>query len=198
MMPVMDGMELLSKLKADDQLCRIPVIMLTARTGLDSKLQALRIGIDDYLTKPFHEEELQARIANLLRHVESRKMEAPSPAEKTEKAAEEPLHSAADLKWLQEVEQRILQGIGDSRFNLGELADQLALSPRRLQQKIKSLTGLTPKQYQREIQLEQARRLLESGDFATVAEVSYQVGFDAPHYFSSLYQKRYGKKPGSY
>lgn len=198
MMPVMDGMAFLSHLKADDQLCQIPVIMLTARAGLESKLEALRIGIDDYLTKPFHEEELRARISNLLRNMRSRKARVSVQTEEAAAAAEEPAPSAADLKWLQEVESRILQGIGDSRFNLGELADQLALSPRRLQQKIKSLTGLTPKQYQREIQLEQARRLLESGAFATVAEVSYQVGFDAPHYFSSLYQKRYGKKPSSY
>lgn len=198
MMPVMDGMELLSRLKADSDFSHIPVVMLTARAGLESKLQALRIGIDDYLTKPFVEEELRASIANLLRNAENRKAISQNPVAEEDLQAEEESHSPADLKWLEEVEQSILQGIGDSRFNLSELADQLNMSPRRMQQKIKALTGLTPKQYQREVQLEFARRLLESGELPTVAEVSYRLGFEDQHYFSTLFKKRYGKMPSGY
>ncbi|MBK7406937.1 MAG: response regulator [Saprospirales bacterium] len=192
MMPVMDGLELLETVKGDDELCHTPMIMLTAKQSLDTKLQALRIGVDDYMVKPFKEDELLARVANLLRN------RANQPASSSESEDAPTKVSPADLRWLEEIEQHILKNLGSRSFNLSRLADDMLMSTRRLQQKIKAITGLTPKQYQREIQLEQARRLLESGAFQTVAEVSYKVGFEDPHYFSTLFQQRYGKKPSEY
>jgi AraC-like DNA-binding protein len=106
--------------------------------------------------------------------------------------------SKADLKWLQAVEALIMDHVGDGTFGIDQLADKLDMSTRRVQQKIKAITGMTPKKYQREIQLERARRLLESGDFRSVAEISQQIGFTDAHYFSKLYEKRFGKLPSDY
>ena len=88
--------------------------------------------------------------------------------------------------------------VGDGMFGIDQLAEKLHMSTRRVQQKLKAITGMTPKQYQREIQLESARRLLESGDFQSVSEVSHQMGFTDAHYFSKLYEKRFGKRPSDY
>ncbi|MEZ4960413.1 MAG: ATP-binding protein, partial [Saprospiraceae bacterium] len=198
MMPVMDGFELLKTLKADDNLRHIPVIMLTARQKLETKLEALRIGVDDYMVKPFQEAELLTRVENLIKNSRGR-LEASADG-KAGVATEPSLEklSAADLKWLTEVEKIIFDNIGNTQFSIGQLAGDLAMSTRRFQQKIKSVTGLTPKEYQREIQLEYARRLLESGDCRSISELSYMVGFKDAHYFSTLFQKRYGKRPGDY
>jgi signal transduction histidine kinase/DNA-binding response OmpR family regulator/ligand-binding sensor domain-containing protein len=199
MMPVMDGFALLKTLKEHDDYRHIPVIMLTAHQKADVKLEALRIGVDDYLVKPFQEAELLARATNLISNSRRRlalgaTMEAssaPHPAGKV-------VLTAADARWLSDVEKIILRHIADTEFNLSQIADEMAVSPRRLQQKIKEITGLTPKDYQREIQLEYARRILEAGAAQSLSEISYKVGFKDAHYFSTLFQNRYGKKPNEY
>ncbi|MCB0636442.1 MAG: helix-turn-helix domain-containing protein, partial [Lewinella sp.] len=150
-------------------------------------------GVDDYLTKPFVEEELIARVRAVIRNSRQR-----MGTNTDGTAAETPTVSKADLKWLAEVEAMIMTHVGDNMFGIDQLAEALHMSTRRVQQKLKAITGLTPKQYQREIQLEAARRLLESGDVQSVAEVSRQIGFGDAHYFSKLYEKRFGKRPSDY
>ncbi len=204
MMPVMDGFELLKVLKNHEDYLHIPVVMLTARQNLESKLDALRIGVDDYMVKPFQEAELLASVSNLIKNSRGRtnaevtQANIPSKQTKSPETQTTPSVSAADLKWLSEVERHILKNIGNTQFSISQLADELAMSTRRFQQKIKQISGLTPKEYQREIQLEQARRVLESGSVQSVSEISYKIGFKDAHYFSSLFQKRYGKKPSEY
>jgi signal transduction histidine kinase/DNA-binding response OmpR family regulator/ligand-binding sensor domain-containing protein len=193
MMPVMDGMELLQAIRDNDAYRSLPVIMLTAKTASTNKVEALRIGVDDYLTKPFVEEELIARVQALIRNSRQRMATNNHSPEKKPSVV-----SKADLKWLEEVENFILSRVGDKTFGIDQLADLLHLSTRRLQQKIKAITGMTPKQYQREIYLEAARRKLESGVFQSVSELSQQLGFSDAHYFSKLYEKRFGKRPSDY
>ncbi|WP_173021532.1 ATP-binding protein [Lewinella sp. W8] len=199
MMPVMDGMELLREIRSRPDWRTLPVIMLTAKAGSTEKINALRVGVDDYLTKPFAEDELNARVHALIENSRARLGERANGA--GHQSATEPSNkpvSRADLKWLEEVEAIIMARVGDPTFGIDQLADQLNMSTRRVQQKIKAITGMTPKKYQREIQLERARRLLESGEFRSVAEVSYQIGFSDAHYFSKLYEKRFGKRPSEY
>jgi signal transduction histidine kinase/DNA-binding response OmpR family regulator len=194
MMPVMDGMEFLKAIREMDAFRNVPVIMLTAKTGSTNKVEALRVGVDDYLTKPFVEEELIARVQALIRN--SRQRTAATGKPSAEK--ETPVISKADLKWIKEVEQLIMSHVGDTLFGIDQLAETLELSTRRVQQRIKEITGLTPKQYQREIQLESARRLLEEGNFQSVTDVCRQMGFSDAHYFSKIYEKRFGKRPSDY
>ena len=201
MMPEMDGTELVEHLRRREAYRGIPIIVLTARQDVNTKIQSLRIGVDDYLTKPFSEEELQVRAANLLRRYRSRvqaRQEVVMAVDTPEADTDDDATSELDLEWLAQVEQALRDSIDDPKYKLSSLAYDLNVSERRFQQRVKALTGLTPKQYQREIRLDTARQLLESGTYATVSEVSYRVGFMNQHYFSKLYYERYGKKPSGY
>ena len=191
-MPVMDGMELLSRAKGEETLKHIPIIMLTARQSVDVKLEALRIGVDDYLTKPFREEELKARVANLIKNSQNRALLIPS---KSSENSTKPTASPFDLQWLQEIEILLLENVDNPKFKLTDIAPQMNLSYRRLQQKIKFITGLTLKSYQRSIKLAKAREVLKSGTVRTVKEVMYSVGFEQYSHFSKLYEAEFGIKP---
>jgi signal transduction histidine kinase/DNA-binding response OmpR family regulator len=193
MMPKMDGFELLSKIKNSDRYRHLPVIMLTARSEMQDKLKALRIGVDDYLLKPFVEEELLSRIQNLLRNEKKRQ----ASDSKNDPVAV-PLSadiSAADLQWLEHLEDRLRTEVGNPNFTFAQLETSLFISRSQLQRRLKKLTGLSPNKYFREIKLQVARELLESGSVRTVNEVANAVGFDTAKYFSKIYEKRYGRRP---
>lgn len=193
MMPEMDGFELLNTLKSEEEFLHLPVIMLTARADMRDKLQALNKGVDDYMTKPFDEEELKIRVKNLLENRQQRQ------AAKTSKSnAESPKIRKADLAWLKNVEQILKRELANSNYTLLSLAAEIAVSKSQLHRKIKLLTGLTPNKYYREIKLNYAKELLEDRTHLTVAEVSYAVGFEDPQYFSKIYAERFGKKPSAY
>ena len=203
MMPVMDGFELLEQLKASDEWRHIPVIMLTARTNTQTRLDALRIGVDDYLLKPFEEVELKARIGNILKNIEQRQTIVPTdeiPIKKVNQSVnkKEIIITEGDTKWLQQVEQTLKKELSNSKFNAIELANILLLSRRQLQRRIKKTTGLTPAQYIKEARLQAARQLLENGALSTVNEITFAVGFDTAWYFSKQYEERFGKKPIEY
>lgn len=195
MMPVMDGATLLQNIKSEDSLRHIPVIVLTAQQSSEVKIETLRIGVDDYLTKPFIESELLARVHNLILNTQERleQQSSSTSSKKTEK--KQGNISKADLEWLQIVEKLLIAQIGNASFKLSELAQELHISQRRFQQKIKTITGQTPKKYQRSIQLHEARKILKSGNIKTVSELSYQLGFEDQHYFSKLYKQQFGLTP---
>ncbi len=205
MMPVMDGFELLGKIKEKPQHLQVPVIMLTARTAERDKLKALRIGVDDYLQKPFSNRELLARVNNLLEHYQQRQqwMEeqqgmAESTAGQTGTATEKEAIEIVTDPWTENLEEVAKREVGNTQFNMAQLAYDLNLSERQLRRKIKAKTGLTPNQYFRCIKLDVARDFLETRRYQTVAEVAHKVGFSNVHYFSKLYLAQYGKKPIDY
>ena len=197
MMPVMDGFQLLERLKTDDRWRHLPVIMLTAKVNAQARLQALRIGVDDYLTKPFEEAELKARIDNLLRNYRKR-MAFFSGMESVESQADDdtrPFMAQVDAEWLREVESIFLQYMSDSRLNVDFAAGKINLSERQFHRRLKQLTGLTPNQYLQEIRLHRAKDLLSQGAFATVKEVVMAVGFQDVRHFSELFQKHFRRRP---
>jgi signal transduction histidine kinase/DNA-binding response OmpR family regulator len=192
MMPIMDGYQLLEKLKSDDATRHIPVVMLTARAEARDKLKALRIGVDDYLTKPFEEEELLARIENLLRNQAARQAaiaEEPAPAN-----AAPPL-AAADREWLERFEAYVQQHLSSNILSVPLLADAFAMSESTLLRQLKRLTGLTPMQYLLEMRLDQARRMLESGTYRSVGRVAAEVGYQDTRSFARSFKNRFGKLP---
>ncbi|MEM1318672.1 MAG: ATP-binding protein [Bacteroidota bacterium] len=200
MMPEMDGFEFIRLLKANGTYAAIPSIMLTARATEVDKLKALRIGVDDYITKPFSHEELLVRIENLLANARARTtkpLHAPRVLANTNGVATS-VDPKVSQQWLQKVESILLREISNKQFNMNSLADELHISQSKLSRQIKAMTGLTPNKYFLEIRLHKAKRHLEAMDFLTVAEVSYAIGFDDPNYFSRTYRRRYGKQPSSY
>ncbi len=197
MMPVMDGFQLLERLKSDPCFAHIPVIMLTARADMQDKLHALRTGVDDYLLKPFSEDELKARISNLLGHYRQRgtlsgEMEGAGPGE------DEPgMPSIApdDLLWLERLESEVRESVQDDRLTVQLIASKVFLSERQLHRRLKAITGLSPNEYLREIRLQEARRLLESRLVRSVKEAAFRVCFRDEKYFAQIFKARFGKNP---
>ena len=189
MMPVMDGYQLLEKLKSDDVTRHIPVIMLTARAEAQDKLKALRIGVDDYLHKPFDEEELLARIGNLLKNQAARQQEV--AAEETPR----PIMSQPDREWLETFEQYVRRHLSSDTLSIAELSRVFTVSESNLLRRLKRLTGLTPLQYLMEVRLTEARRLLENRACDSVAQVAGRVGYDDARSFSRAFRQRFGKLP---
>ena len=198
MMPIMNGYELLKQLKSNDLWRLIPVVMLTARADKSDKLEALRIGVDDYLLKPFDEDELLVRIENLLNNSRERQNEWQSnPLPLLENNASQPVtpFSKEDNEWLKTLEQTVLEQLNTPNFTTETLAQELAISRRQLNRKVKQYTGLTPNKYIIEAKLQKARELLEQFPDLSVKEVSYRVGFLKTTYFSKLFVERFGRKP---
>ena len=194
MMPEMDGYALLEHVKQHDKWRQLPMVMLTARVAEEDKLKALRLGVDDYLAKPFSPEELFTRIENLLQRYDERKS-----FQKLDIQLDFESTPSADQEWLQALEEACLKAM-DKKLDITNsyLADQLIISERHLQRRVKSLTGLSVKQYVQEVRLQKARHLLENKTYNTIAEVAYASGFNTPKYFSRVYEKHYGKKVGEY
>jgi len=189
MMPKMDGFELLEKIKHDESLMYISMIMLTARAAAEDKMFALTLGVDDYLTKPFNSEELLVRVKNILDNRIVRKLSADETAPASENLPNVEVAFVNNLKTL------IESNISDSLLSVTYLASHVALSERQLLRKIKSLTGYSPIQFIKEVKLQRAKKLLEGNQVATVSDASYRVGIDKVDYFSSQYVSRFGKRP---
>jgi signal transduction histidine kinase/CheY-like chemotaxis protein len=196
MMPIMDGFEFLEKVKADEQWSSLPFIMLTARAEIQTKLKALRIGVDDYLLKPFDEEELLVRIANLLANYDERQAFAQTETLDETAVILTPSISDDDQKWLITIENIILEKMNDSIFSIDYLSDVVYMNRKTFYKKLKQLTGLTPIKYIRLIRLQKAKSLLEQGK--SVKEAALQVGFQKAGYFSTLFKKEFGKSPSEY
>lgn len=199
MMPVMDGFQFVEKIKSDNRYRHIPVVMLTARADLRDKLKALRIGVDDYLLKPFEEEELLARVENLLKNAESRQVSNHKhPDESPVPLAPTPLPSAEDLAWLAELEKTVERAINDAHFSADVLADAMFTSRTKFFQQVKRLTGMTPNEYVLEVRFNKARHLLEGRAAGSVKAAAGLVGFRDVEYFSKQFRMRFGKTPSEY
>ncbi|MFT7381811.1 MAG: signal transduction histidine kinase/DNA-binding response OmpR family regulator, partial [Roseivirga sp.] len=196
MMPEMDGLTLLKKIKENKILQTLPFIMLTARAEFKTKLTALRTGVDDYLLKPFVEEELIARINNLLVNYKNRESYLLEGSEETVES--EKLMSKEDQKLLERIEEHIQQNMADTSLSVSSLAFEFAMSDSTLLRTLKRLTGLTPQKLLSEIRLKEALRLLESREFNSVNKVSTITGFSDVRSFSRNFKTRFGKTPSDY
>ncbi|MDD3003359.1 ATP-binding protein [Flavobacterium sp.] len=193
MMPEMDGYQLLDYLKNHQQYWKIPVIMLTARVALQDKLKALRIGVDEYITKPFEEEELLVRTANLIKHASIRQAE-----QETIDNDEVQTSMLSDQNWLTDFEKYIEDNFSDETFSINKTSMHFAMSESTLLKKVKILTGLSPAEYLREYRLNKGKELLERGEKQTIAEVAFAIGFSNPKAFSQSFKTRFGKLPSTY
>ena len=194
MMPVMDGYELCRTLKADATTADIPIILLTAHASEEGTLEGLDVGADAYVAKPFHLPELEARIRNLIavRH----ELRAQYSREIVIQPTDVVVPSTEEA-FLEQAIAVVEHHLGRSSFNIDTLADEVGLSRRQLQRRLKAATGQSPKAFVRHIRLERAAQLLrqESG---TIAEIAYAVGFSKPSYFAERFREQYGVLPSAY
>ena len=204
MMPVMNGFQLIEKLKADARLHAIPLVMLTARAEMQDKLKALRIGVDDYLTKPFEEAELFARIKNLLQNAAVRKqlreeyVLTNADAEKTNESSDKLIGNPEDAEWLESLKNTVHKHIGDYNLSLETVADMMHISRAQFFRRVHILTGLTPRQFLQEIRFNHARQLLEHRSVNSVKAVAAAIGIQKIQYFSEQFKERFGKSPSEY
>jgi signal transduction histidine kinase/DNA-binding response OmpR family regulator len=196
MMPNMDGYEFLEKIKSDEKWMMHPVIMLTARSAEEDKLEALRMGVDDYLHKPFSSRELRLRIQNLIRNYNVRQEKKNENAHNKIVFQDLP---AANMTWLKQVEDAAKSALGKGiKLTANYLAGQVFISERQFSRKLNTVAGLTPKEYILEVKLQKARHLLENKAFATIGEVAASCGFSSGSYLTKIFKEKFGKKPSDY
>lgn len=191
MMPIMDGIEFCRYVKENLRYSHIPVILLTAKTGLQSKIDGLKTGADDYIDKPYSIDFLRARIENLL---ESRRKIREAYHKLPETAYETIAHSRADECFLNELVSIIHSRIDEAGLDVDKLAAAMNMSRATFYRKVKHISELTPNDFIRLVRLKKAAELLCAKEYR-VSEIAYLVGFSSPSYFSRCFQKQFGVLP---
>jgi signal transduction histidine kinase/DNA-binding response OmpR family regulator len=191
MMPGFDGFELAEKLKKDERTSHIPVILLTAKAGLQHKIEGLKTGADDYLTKPFDAPELLTRMANLI--TQRRLLRKKFAGQIILKPSEVTVESADD-RFLQKVMQAIEQNLGEEEFSVEKLAEAVAMSRSQLHRKLQALLDKSPSDLLRQTRLFRAQELLQK-KAGTPSEIGYLVGFSSHTYFSKAFKDEFGISP---
>ena len=195
MMPEMDGYAFCQALKSNAETAFIPVILLTARAAKEDKLEGLKDGADDYLTKPFDIQELAARVDNLISS--RRRLLALADKEKPTLHATQVAVSSADEAFLEQVHACIEAHIGDEAFSVEALADEMGMDRSSLYRKMRTILGQSPADVLWTFRLERAAQLLEARA-GSVSEIAYSVGFKSVAHFSRRFQKKYGVTPSKY
>jgi len=192
MMPKMDGNELTRILKNNEKTSHIPIILLTAKSEQADKIEGLKRGADDYLTKPFDTKELQVRIENLI--TIRRKLQqkfgnveyAPKPDEKKLSSIEE--------KFMSRVIEVIEKHISDEDFSIEQFGSELSMSRIQLHRKLKALAGKSASHYLRSVRLARAKKFIEEQK-GNISEIAYSVGFSSPAYFTKCFKDEFGYLP---
>ena len=194
MMPEMTGIELCSRIKADERVSHIPVILLTAQNTEAQHIEGFQAGAADYITKPFNFEVLEARINNLLKQREKSQRQFRKTLDF--KASELQI-TPLDVQFVERAVKTVEANIAVPHFSVEDLGMELGISRAYVFKKILALTGKTPLEFMRSIRLQHAAQLLERSQLS-VQEVAYKVGFNNPKYFTKYFKEQYGVLPSEY
>ncbi|MEX2234521.1 MAG: ATP-binding protein [Cyclobacteriaceae bacterium] len=194
MMPKMDGLALCSALKEDERTSHIPIVLLTAKAEIESRLEGFRLGADEYLAKPFSMDELNIRIANLIKNRKrlQQKYKASLALEPTMLTV-----NSMEEKFLKTVISTVEAHIADTGFGVETLAAQVGMSQVQLYRKLQALTEYSPNEFIRHMRLLRAANLLDQ-KAGNVAEVAYQSGFNNLSYFAKVFKAKFGSTPSEY
>ncbi|MDR1645271.1 MAG: response regulator [Tannerellaceae bacterium] len=194
MMPRMDGIEMSRRIKSDIRTSHIPLILLTARTGEESKLEGLTAGADDYISKPFNQEILQIKIHNL---IEKNKRQQDLFDQQIRIEPSKIAVNSLDEQLIRKAIEYTEANISNPDFSVGELSRELGMSRVHLYKKLSSLAGKTPIEFIRILRLKRAAQLLEESNL-TISEIAYEVGFNNPRYFRKYFKEEFGILPSQY
>jgi signal transduction histidine kinase/DNA-binding response OmpR family regulator len=194
MMPVMDGIELLEKVKNDIRTSHIPVVMLTAKADIDSRLAGLERGADAYLAKPVDERELHIQLKNLV-ELRKRLYERYRSLEKFPETSD--INIKKEDKFMIKVRQALEINLKDDEFGVSQLCSELSVSRAQLYRKFKSVSNKTVADYFKSLRLFKAKELLLTTDL-NVTEVTYLVGFKNISHFSREFTNEFGKSPSEF
>lgn len=195
MMPNKDGLELTDLIKQNAETSHIPVVLLTAKSAVESRLQALKNGADDYITKPFSPILLEARIENIIEQRKRlqeryRKHLLDLEPTKVEMASQDEVFLAKLLDFME-------RNIDNSELTVEDMVSEMAYGRTVFFNKLKGLTGLAPIEFIRELRIKRAAQLLKSGEY-NVSQITYMVGMSDSRYFSKCFKKVYGVTPSEY
>ena len=199
-MPVLDGFGLLKCLRQERENF-VPFLFLTAHAEKTEVMQALLMGVDAYITKPFESDEFLARVNGLLLNNRRRKASYTQANQNPSDVAQVPgveENVSFRSKWLKELEGVVNAELKNSNLKIPDLAFKMAVSERTFRSRIKEYSGFAPHEYMMEARMARALYLLEKGTFLTVAEVAHAVGLEYSSYFTRQFKERFGKSPSEY
>ena len=185
MMPQVDGIELTRKIKKNEQTSHIPVIILTARSDDQSRMEGLNVGADEYVSKPFDMNELELRISNLIEQQE--KIRAKLKKELLTEPAEAIVENR-DEEFLLRAARIVEDHIPDHQFNVTGFQQQMGMSRMQLHRKLKALTGQSSGEFIKTMRMKRALDIFQKADDINISEVAYQVGFVDPSYFTKCFK----------
>lgn len=200
MMPLVDGFELCRQLRHDERTSHIPIIMLTAKAGIESKMEGLLQGADAYLEKPFNREELLIRISKLLELRQSLRQYYLNKAGLNsnhilpETSGEPPASVQSEDSFVIRVREAVEENLADDAFTVEQLCRKVFMSHSQLHRKLDALTGYSPNKFIRMIRLNKAKQLMKD-PAKSIASVAYECGYNDPGYFARVFKQEFGETP---
>lgn len=195
MMPRMSGMELCKAIKENIDTCHIPVVLLTAKTAIDSTLEALKTGADDYITKPFNVQLLLSRCNNL---VNSRIMMQEKFSKQPQSTHRILANNEMDKEFIDKAMEIVQKHMGDPDFNMDMFAREVGIARTKLFIKLKAISGQTPAEFILTIRLKEATVMLKNNPGLNIMEISDRLGFSSPKYFRKCFKDKYHVTPQEY
>ena len=195
MMPEMDGMELCRRVKTQFETCHIPLILLTAKTSDEDRVEGYESGADGYICKPLRLSVLFAKIDNLLKR---RKRMGVDFRKQLVFEAKELNYTSMDEAFIRKAVDCVNAHLSDCDFEHAQFMAEMGMARTTLADKLKLLTGLTPSAFISNVRLQAACRLIDEKRKIRIADLAYAVGFNDPKYFSSCFKKKFGLSPTEY
>lgn len=195
MMPEMDGFEFCKHLKTDEKTSHIPIVMLTAKANIESRIEGFELGADDYLLKPFNSTEIQVRVKNLLEKQERLSQYFGKDGLNTKPVS--PTVNPLEVAFIAKAKAVVERNLSHSEFNAEQFSEDMNLSQSQLLRKLKALTNLTIVEFIRQYRLQRAAAMLVAQEKA-VSEIALEVGFENMSYFSKVFQEEFGVVPSEY
>ncbi|WP_436516036.1 hybrid sensor histidine kinase/response regulator transcription factor [Ekhidna sp. To15] len=194
MMPEADGLELCKTVKLSEKTSHIPVILLTAKADRDTKIHGLTTGADEYLTKPFDNDELLVRVKNL---IESRTKLKQKFSQTLKLEPSQIEVTSPDEAFIRKAMETVNKYLADEAFNVESFQKEMAMSRMQLHRKLKALTNFSASEFIRDLRLQRASTLLSNGHM-NVAETAYSCGFNSLSYFTECFKEKYGATPSKF
>ena len=195
MMPEMDGFEVTRRLRSNIETSHIPIILLSARTSDDVRLEGYETGADAYITKPFKMDLLEARIRNL---IDERQRRISNFSQSADATPTQLIVTTIDQKLMQRIMESIERNMDNSEYSVESLSADAGMHRMNLYRKLQSLVGMPPSEFIRTMRLKRAAQLLREDPKLTVGEVSDRVGFNTPKYFTRYFRELFGCTPSQY
>lgn len=195
-MPAMDGMQLLYRLKNNTRTSHIPVILLTTKTEHQSRINGLEGGADAYIDKPFNLEELEALATSLIANRKRMKGKFSGMQEQANNVRQVEL-KGNDEELMERIMKVVNERLTDEDFNVETLVEEIGISRAQLHRRMKEMTGIAPSAFIRNLRMQQAAKLLAKGDIS-ISQVTYAVGMSNPNHFTTAFRKYFGVPPKEY